>query len=209
MPDRYDASSSPEGQYQPGSYGKVLVNKLNIIDPDEMDNIEFDLLAELEDQLLNEIQLDSQINIKDLCEWHKRWLGSVYEWAGKYRTVNLSKDDFHFAAVNQILRLMNEFDEKYLGVYTPCEGMSKSVLIEALSICHVEFIIIHPFREGNGRLARLFATVMALQANMPPLDFEIMHSNKNGYISAIHAGHAGDYNPMKKIFGEILSYSNG
>ena len=103
---------------------------------------------------------------------------------------------------------MNEYDEKYLHAYSPCEGMNNSELIEALSICHVEFIIIHPFREGNGRLARLLATVMALQANMPPLDFEIMHSDKKGYISATHAGHAGEYNPMRKIFGEILSYSN-
>ncbi len=60
----------PEGRYQPGSSDKVLLNKMGITDPDEMDNIEFDLLANLENQLFDEIQLDSQISIKDLRQWH-------------------------------------------------------------------------------------------------------------------------------------------
>ena len=207
MSDRYNATLNSEGQYQPGSNERVLLNKLDVTDPDEMDNVEFDLLADLENQLLNEIQMDSRIKVDDLCKWHTRWLGGVYEWAGRYRSVNLSKDDFHFAAANQVLRLMDEYDRKYLSVYTPCEGMNNSELIDALSICHVEYIIIHPFREGNGRLARLFATVMALQADVPPLNFEIMYTNKNGYISAIHAGHAGDYNPMRGFFERILGFS--
>ncbi len=134
-------------------------------------------------------------------------MGSIYEWAGEYRSVNMSKDDFHFAAAHLIPKLMDEYEEKYLRVHTPCEGMVESDLIEALSSCHIEFIIVHPFREGNGRLARLLATVMALQVDMPPLDFNAMESDKDGYIKAIHAGHAGDSQPMKQIFAEVLSYS--
>lgn len=63
--------------------------------------------------------------------------------------------------------------------------------------------------EGNGWLARLLSTIMALQADMPPLDFEIMNSDKERYVKAIHAGHAGNYEPMKKIFDEVLQYSLG
>jgi len=76
-----------------------------------------------------------------------------------------------------------------------------------MAICHVEYIIIHPFREGNGRLGRLLTTVMALQAGMPALDFEPIEKNKDRYIEAIHAGHAGDYEPMKLIFSQILDCS--
>ena len=45
MPDRYDTSSCPEGQFLPGSDDKVLLNKLCITDPAEMDEIELDLLV--------------------------------------------------------------------------------------------------------------------------------------------------------------------
>lgn len=76
-----------------------------------------------------------------------------------------------------------------------------------MAICHVEFIIIHPFRDGNGRLGRLLTTVMALQAGMPVLDFEPIEINKARYIETIHAGFDGNYEPMELIFSEILDFS--
>lgn len=44
-------------------------------------------------------------------------------------------------------------------------------LLNALSSAHVELILIHPFREGNGRIARLLSDVMAVQAEIGPLDY--------------------------------------
>jgi len=38
------------------------------------------------------------------------------------------------------------------------------------------------------------------QPGMPALDFEQIEKDKGRYIGAIHAGHAGDYMPMKLIF---------
>ena len=40
MPDRYDTTGNPEGEYQPGSNDKVLLNKLGITDLLEMEEIE-------------------------------------------------------------------------------------------------------------------------------------------------------------------------
>jgi len=39
------------------------------------------------------------------------------------------------------------------------------------------------------------------------LDFEPIEKNKDRYIEAIHAGHAGDYEPMKLAFSEVLDFS--
>jgi cell filamentation protein len=105
---------------------------------------------------------DQIITVAELSEWHRKWLGNIYEWAGQERSVNMSKGDFHFATVAQIPRLLAELDKKYLSVYTPCQGFNESRLVEAIAIVHVELILVHPFREGNGRLSRLLANVMAL-----------------------------------------------
>ncbi len=50
--------------------------------------------------------------------------------------------------------------------------MSREQVIEAIATVHVELILIHPFREGNGRLSRLLADVMAVQAGFQSLDYE-------------------------------------
>jgi len=97
-----------------------------------------------------------------------------------------------------------ELDKKYLAVYTPCKDFTEGELVEAISIIHVEFILIHPFREGNCRLSRLLANVMALQANWPELDFTALDNKKKMYISAIQAGLECNYEPLKLLFTQVL-----
>ncbi|MHB8348639.1 MAG: hypothetical protein ACYDHM_16150 [Acidiferrobacterales bacterium] len=38
----------------------------------------------------------------DICAMHKFWLGEIYEWAGEYRRLNISKGEFPFAAAAQV-----------------------------------------------------------------------------------------------------------
>lgn len=207
MPDRYDMSTSSQGQYQPGSNGQVLSNQLAITDLEIMEQVEFDALVALEKTLFEEITTDQYLRSTDLCQWHRRWLTHIYKWAGQYRSVNLSKGNFVFAASHRIPELMLAFENDYLLRYTPCDEMGEKELAEAIAACHIEFIIIHPFREGNGRLGRLLATIMALQAGMPPLDFSIIEQNPARYINAIHYGHSGDNSAMTELFLEVLQFT--
>ena len=127
----------------------------------------------------------------------------MYEWAGRYRQVNLGKAGFQFAAATQISRLMERLDREFLSRFTPCVGMGHDQLVEAIAVVHVELILIHPFREGNGRLARLLANVMAMQANKPELDFTPWDAHKAEYYAAIQAG-LDDYGPMKGLVRRVM-----
>ena len=207
MSDRYDTKGNVEGEYQPGSNDLVLKNRLGIIDQEEIEGEEFDALLKFQIDLFNELTIDKTITKQDLLDWHKRWLGHIYEWAGNTRSVNMSKDGFPFAAAHLISNLMNDYERDILLTYTPCNDMNQQELVHAMATCHIDFIIIHPFRDGNGRLGRLLCTVMALQADMPVLDFELLEENKERYIAAIHAGHGGDYEPMKVILSQVLDFS--
>ena len=44
---------------------------------------------------------------------------------------------------------------------------------KAIATVYGEFELIHPYREGNGRIGRLITDLMALQAGYPPLLFGI------------------------------------
>ena len=82
--------------------------------------------------------------------------------------------------------------------------MDDEQLIEAIAIVQAEFILIHPFREGNGRIARLLANVMALQSNKPELDFSSWDRNKEDYFLAIQATMGCNYEPMKGFVRQAL-----
>ena len=204
MTDRYSTVGSAEGEYQPGSDDEVLRNKLGIITVAEMDQVELELLDLLYENVISTVASDQVITVDSLVEWHRKWLGNVYEWAGCQRSVNMGKGGFNFAAAAQIPRLLSELEQKFLSIFTPCEGMDEDQLTEAITVVHIEFILVHPFREGNGRLLRLLANVMALQAGWPELDFSVLDKNKEQYFASIQAGMECDYEPLSRLIRQVL-----
>ncbi|MHB1274187.1 MAG: Fic/DOC family protein [Rhodanobacter sp.] len=204
MNSRYDAAGD-QGAFEPGSGDQVLRNQLGVTSPEEMDEIELDLLAQLYQAVLVEDLPDRTLRVADLMTWHRRWLGNVYGWAGTERSVNMGKGGFHFAAAAQIPPLLTVFERDCLARFTPCHGLGRAALAEAVAVTHVEFILIHPFREGNGRLSRLLADVMVVQAGLEPLDYSVWDADKPAYFGAIHAGMAGDYAPMQRLVEAVLA----
>ncbi len=133
------------------------------------------------------------------------WLGNIYPWAGKYRQVNVAKDDFMFAAANQIPRLMEELEIGPLREFTPCRFDAIEKIARSLAVVHTELVLIHPFRDGNGRVARLLATLMVLQGGLPPLDFSgLKGPRRKEYFTAIRMGLDRDYKTMETIFNDVI-----
>lgn len=204
MPGRY-ATQGAEAEAEPGSRGRVLANRLGIVRVRDMQMAETASLIQLTNDLLGEVTEDQQFTADDLCAWHARWLGDLYDWAGRYRNVNMSKDGFPFAAARLVPSLMADYSRNVLTLRTPCSGMDEATLVRALAYTHAEYILVHPFREGNGRLVRLLNTMMALQAGWPLLDFDGLRGEaKRRYIAAIHAAQGNDYRPLEHIFAAVL-----
>jgi Fic family protein len=65
---------------------------------------------------------------------------------------------------------------------------------------HHRFTQIHPFQDGNGRIARALATIVFLQAGWFPLI--INRDQRSDYIAALEAADFGDLAPLVKLFGQ-------
>lgn len=68
----------------------------------------------------------------------------------------------------------------------------------------MEFILIHPFREGNDRLSRLLFIALSVQAGIGLPDYSLWHEHKAFYFRAIQAGVSGNYKPMMQLVNDIL-----
>ena len=139
---------------------------------------------------------------------HRLWLGPIYSWAGEYRSVNIGKGGFQFAHAPLIARLMADLERGALRQNTPCHAANDAEVARALAEVHAELILVHPFRDGNGRLARLLALLMALQAGLPPLDFGPMISRgKRVYIAGIHSAMNRDYSSLTAMMVRVIARS--
>ena len=201
---RYTARG-PEAEFEPGSRGRVLRNLLEIRSVREMDRRETEALLSATQRLIDETRREQRFTANDICRAHKLWLGEIYAWAGQYRSVNLAKGAFTFAAAEQVPRLMQELEYGPLREFTPCRFVTTEEQAHALAVVHAELLLAHPFRDGIGRCARLIAVLMVLQAGLPVLDFSgVRGREKARYIAAVHAALDRNYEPMTATFRRII-----
>ena len=201
----YDTAGLIEDQYEPGSNNQVLKNLLGIKSKQEINQIETKELLRVTNQMTEYYDKDHLFTAADICYMHQAWLGSIYEWAGHYRTVPMIKDNFSFATPSLIPKMMDEFEREVLCQYTPCNFDSRYDVVMALAVVHTELLLIHPFRKGNGRIARLLAIIMALQARLPFLDFSDLKGQKRDeYFEAVRSDLERDYKSMGKIFNDLI-----
>lgn len=83
-----------------------------------------------------------------LCEIHKYLFDDIYDFAGKIRTVNISKGNFRFAPLMYLETAIKNVDK-----------MPQNTFDEIVEK-YVEMNIMHPFREGNGRSMRIWLDMM-------------------------------------------------
>jgi len=81
--------------------------------------------------------------------------------------VELSKAGFSWPPAKMVERNIQAFEREVLASKTPCRPGPLERVTSDMAEVHAELLLIHPFREGNGRLARWLAELMALQAGLP------------------------------------------
>jgi cell filamentation protein len=200
------AAHGVEAEYEPGSRRRVLRNLAGVRSVRTMQRLETEALLAATERAIAETRDDQRFTAAGLRRWHRDWLGGLYAWAGEYHQVNLTKGELMFAAAEQIPRLMDELERGPLRDLTPCAPADAGAVAHTIGVVHAELVLVHPFREGNGRLARLLATLMALQAGLPPLDFGgVRSAARTRYFAAIQAAMDRDYEPIAATFRAVIA----
>lgn len=207
---RYRAATGQEAEYEPGSGRRVLKNMLGIKSKTAMDRVEAEALDRVQSKYFNEgiVSKDTRFTSALIKQMHGDWLGDIYEWAGSYRTVDISKGDFKFPPAYLIQDNMQKFEHDVLAVLTPCKAGPIHKVCEAVAKVHAELLLIHPFREGNGRLARWLANIMFIQADRTIPDYGFVGkgsaSVRKNYLEAVIKGYYQDYADLALFFERAL-----
>lgn len=192
-------------KYQiPNSQDEILPNKLGLTSLSDINLAEFEGFLKAEIMLSEALTTRTKFNVSYILKIHKLALSQLYSFAGKLRDVNISKGGFPFAAARFLGDNMQHFDIEILNklpkIYT-----DKQELIADIARVHAELLLIHPFREGNGRTARILANLMSRKAGYGSLKFErIGGAEFENYILAIQAATDNEYTLMEKFITLIF-----
>jgi cell filamentation protein len=166
----YDYFYDDEGDRKycyPGT--NVLKNKLDIRDLDFLHQAERDYSSIRQAELVKK-GVTGDFSMKHLCSIHKQLFQDIYTWAGKTRTVDISKGTI-FCFVQFI---DSQFDDMYRKLKK--ENFLKDItdkkeMSVRLAYYLGELNMIHPFREGNGRTQRIYIEQLCLNNGRFEIDF--------------------------------------
>jgi len=208
---RYTVAKGVEGEFEPGSRGRVLRNKRGIIHKREMDQLEFNALVSAQERYYDMIEDSTRFTAELICQMHRDWLEDLFPRAGTYRAVELSKGGFRWPPSRLVAQNMAHLEANTLKACTPCQGKSVQEIGKKMAEVHAELLLVHPFREGNGRLARWIADLMSLQAGLGLPDYALSGrgsiKRRKDYLSAVQHGYAQNYEPLTGFFCTALERS--
>ncbi len=175
----------------------VLSNKKNISDDQLLTDIETLLLQDTYEHFLEKLKSGKlKFTTKLLFDIHGFFLDPLYTWAGKARTVEISKGTSMFCASAFIKNELKAFDILLKDNFPTATDTKKS-LAAKLALFHAELNAIHPFREGNGRVIRLFIDLLALNVGYDFVDYS--KSSRAEYMKACIAGMQKDYLKFERV----------
>jgi cell filamentation protein len=146
--------AAPDPYCYPGT--TVLINRLGTADQSILEAFE----AEMTSQRAAEPLPTGRLSYSHYRSIHRHFFQDVYSWAGRIRTVRMSKGSSEFCYPENIDREMRRLfagltAEKYF------RGLDALQFAESAAHLLTELNAIHPFREGNGRMQLTFLAILA------------------------------------------------
>ena len=159
----------------------ALENKLHITESTELARMEEKISKKKAVELFENGYLDvyKAGTFQMLVAIHKYLFEEIYEFAGEMRTVNLAKGNFRFVPVMYLQAAIENI-----------ERMPQSTFEEIIEK-YVEMNIAHPFREGNGRSARIWLDLILKKELNMVIDWSAV--DKEDYLLAM------ERSPIKDI----------
>jgi cell filamentation protein len=201
--DRYDTSGNPEAEYVDAAKA-VLKNKRGITDLHALQVAEEEALAAAYETLVGEVRMDTPMTCELLRHIHSRIFGDLYAWAGRWRTLWISKPGITWPPPDFLEKNMQAFEHEVLAKYPTSALADDEPFCAAVAKIQGEFLVIHPFREGNARTIKLMTNLLAVQTGRPLLVYDPTEEGQRRYIAAATAAFRKDYAPMAAVIRRAL-----
>lgn len=175
----------------------VLINKFNIINDFILQNAEREISTVASDNIKFKTPPYDFNYLKNI---HFELFSVIYDWAGKVRTIDISKGDTRFCVVSRIEPESKKVFEN-LARNNFFVDFPKKELIKELAELYGDLNVIHPFREGNGRTQRILFEHIAWNCNYN-INWSVVSKDK--WIEANIKSVSCDFTLLESIFSNAL-----
>lgn len=135
-------------------------------------------------------------------DFHQRICGDLTpDWAGKWRTVEVTVGSLVPPTPHQIPMLMRDYGLDLQARWEAALGDNLELTLEFLAFAEGRFLNIHPFRDFNGRTVRVFLAELLRRLDLPFVDLAPEPKSwRAHYFAALEAADRHDWQPLIAIW---------
>ncbi|MBX3501634.1 MAG: Fic family protein [Alphaproteobacteria bacterium] len=178
-------------------------------------------------RLLESVEEDARRRVKPTVEAARRWQSDMMrglavepKYVGAFRGepglewVQVRVGDIYGVASDDVSSALHDFERRLQSAVALFDDViapgaepnddQVGAIIELCAWAHAEWVRIHPFANGNGRTARLWANSLAMRYGLPP--FVRLRPRPDGSYGIVsRKAMLGDWQPTVALFGELLA----
>lgn len=149
-----------------------------------------------------------------ICDVHREGFGFIFpDWAGRFRTIDVTVGDYeppNYSKVSELIQTLCDDLEERLK-YLPNQAEGERFLAEVVALLawfQHRFVWIHPFKDYNGRVARLLTNLLFLNLGLPVLEIKADTSkDRERYVRAMKAADKHDLIELEQLIANVLKES--
>lgn len=153
----------------------------------------------------------AEITPELICNIHQVGFGFIFpDWAGRFRDLDVTVGEYeppHYSRIPELVKNLCE-DLKERLEHLPLPKNQEQFLAEAIALLawfQHRLVWIHPFRDYNGRVARLLTNLLALNLGLPLLIIKAdTGKDREAYIEAMKAADQYDYSKLERLVAHSL-----
>lgn len=182
-----------------------LINKFDIRDEDKLKKVEADITF-AKATILESNPISDKFDLEHYKAIHRFLFEDIYDWAGSFRKVDMSKKGTGFCSVEQLDDVTRNCFSR-LAENNLFFDLDRDEFVDAIVDFYCVTNMLHPFREGNGRTQRLFISQL-IRYNGYEIDFSDIDSDELMIATIKSANGVIDF--LRRLFDENISeQSNG
>ena len=168
--------------------------------------------------------LRGMARVSDAMTWHREIMDGLdvpkLEYVGRFRgedgleAVQVMVGQYEGVPPDQVAEAVALFERKLNQVLARLDtlipagaALNTDTLAAVLDVCawaHAEWVRIHPFVNGNGRTARLWANYVAMRYGLPPFVRLRPRPEADAYARAGVEAMIGNWKPTAEVFRVML-----
>ncbi len=177
-----------------------LINKFDIRNEEQLSKIEADITF-AKATILENTPISDKFDLDHYKAIHKFLFEDLYDWAGEFRTVNISKKGTSFCQAEQLEETAKNCFKR-LQDNNLFADLNREDFIDAIVDFYCVTNMLHPFREGNGRTQRIFISQLI---HHDGYDFDFSEIDSDDLMIATINSANGVTDFLREMFDENIS----